>query len=73
MRSYAPKEFARVCLHALRCPELQAFFKEQSSQAIARNDGSAIADYGKYLDAFEEDSEDARTFYSRYFVAAAND
>jgi hypothetical protein len=26
----------------------------------------------KYLDAFEDDWEDARTFYSRYFVEAAD-
>ena len=73
MRGYAPKEFVQVCMHALRWPELRSFFEEQSRLAIARNDWSAIADYGKYLDAFEDDWEDARTFYARYFVDAAND
>jgi hypothetical protein len=41
--------------------------------AIAQDDWSAIADYGKYLDAFEDDWEDAGTFYCRYFVESAND
>ncbi|MGJ7501316.1 hypothetical protein ACSFBF_13220 [Variovorax sp. ZT5P49] len=73
MRVYAPKEFVQVCIHALRWPKLRSFFEEQSRLAVARNDWSAIADYGKYLDAFEDDWEDARTFYGRYFVEAAND
>ena len=73
MRAYAPREFVQVCMHALRWPELRSFFEQQSRLAIAQNDWSAIADYGKYLDAFEDDWEDAGTFYCRYFVESAND
>jgi hypothetical protein len=73
MRAYAPKEFVQVCMHALRWPALQSFFEQQSRLAIAQNDWSAFADYGTYLDAFEDDWEDARTFYCRYFVESAND
>jgi len=73
MRGYAPREFVQVCVHALRWPELRSFYEEQSRLAIARNDWSAIADYGKYLNAFEDDWEDARTFYGLYFADAAND
>lgn len=40
--------------------------------AIEQNDWSATADYGKYLDAFEDDWEDARTFYSGYFGRMVN-
>lgn len=73
MRAYAPREFVQVCMHALRWPELRSFFEQQFRLAIVQNDWSAIADYGKYLDAFEDDWEDAGTFYCRYFVESAND
>lgn len=72
MRKLAPVEFVQVCMHALRWASLRTIFEERSRLAIEQNDWSAIADYGKYLDAFEDDWEDARTFYSSYFGKTAN-
>jgi hypothetical protein len=67
MRALAPVEFVQVCMHALRWPNLRTIFEERSRLAIEQNDWSAIADYGKYLDAFEDDWKDAWTFYSSFW------
>lgn len=67
MPSYAPTEFVEVCMHALRWPKLKQEFEARQRAAIARNDWRIESVYRHYLEAFDDDWEDADDFYAAYF------
>jgi hypothetical protein len=66
----APPELLEFCMHALRWEPLRAHFVSQHRSAIERNDWRAEPYYRHLTEAFEDDWEDARTFYASYFYPA---
>ena len=67
MPAYAPTEFVEVCMHALRWPRIKEEYERRCRAAVARNDWRTEPVYRHYLEAFEDDWEDARDFYASYF------
>ncbi|PZP90590.1 MAG: hypothetical protein DI587_38235 [Variovorax paradoxus] len=67
---HAPLELLEFCMHALRWENLKAYFQSQQSAAIAKDDWRAEPFYRSLVEAFDDDWEDARDFYTAYFRAA---
>lgn len=67
MHSYAPSEFVEVCMHALRWPDVRKEFEKRQREAIEKNDWRSEPVYRHYLEAFEDDWEDAKDFYAGFF------
>ena len=67
MPSYAPTEFVEVCMHALRWKRVKAEYERRCRAAVERNDWRTEPVYRHYLEAFEDDWEDADDFYASYF------
>ncbi len=72
MPAYAPTEFVEVCMHALRWETVKAEYERRCRSAVARNDWRTEPVYRHYLEAFEDDWEDADDFYAAYFRSAPN-
>ena len=66
----APPELLEFCMHALRWESLKAYFVAQQRSAIERSDWRAEPFYRHLAEAFEDDWEDAKTFYALYFYPA---
>lgn len=67
MPSYAPTEFVEVCMHALRWQAVKAEYERRCRSAVERNDWRTEPVYRHYLEAFEDNWEDADDFYASYF------
>jgi hypothetical protein len=70
MPAYAPTEFVEVCMHALRWETIKAEYERRCRSAVERNDWRTEPVYRHYLEAFEDDWEDADDFYASYFRSA---
>jgi hypothetical protein len=67
MPGYAPTEFVEVCMHALRWETVKTEYERRCRSAVERNDWPTEPMYRHYLEAFENDWEDADDFYASYF------
>ncbi|MDN3237993.1 hypothetical protein [Pseudomonas sp. WAC2] len=67
MPAYAPTEFIEVCMHALRWSAVKSEYERRCRAAVERNDWRTEPIYRHYLEAFEENWEDADDFYASYF------
>ena len=67
MTTYAPTEFIEVCMHALRWEVVKTEYERRCRSAVERNDWRTEPVYRHYLEAFEDDWEDADDFYATYF------
>ena len=67
MTSSAPPELIEFCMHALRWGSLRNYFAKQQSLALESNDWRVEPYYRHLLEAFEDEWEDAKYFYSAYF------
>ncbi len=66
MPGYAPPEFIEICMHA-RWQTVKTAFISAHSAAVASNDWRREPVYRSYLEAFEDDWDDASDFYADYF------
>ena len=67
MPAYAPTEFVELCMHVLRWEAVKTEYELRCRAAVEHNDGRTEPVYRHYLEAFEDEWEDADDFYASYF------
>lgn len=67
LTAVAPPELIEFCMHALRWESLKEYFSQKQGEAITRNDWRAEPYFRHIVASFDDEWEDAKTFYAEYF------